>query len=129
MHNTTKINNYLLKYADIGPYTSKFSEYETLKCIQPLLLKCGIFSRFSNQNEYLFHILLDSSQNNEDQIKAYCCQCRVGLRSFCCSAHVMAILWFLGLARHLDEIPEPAGNLNKFFLELSHSDSDSTDTE
>ena len=31
---------------DIGPYTSKLSEYETLNCTHPLFLKCGIFRDF-----------------------------------------------------------------------------------
>ena len=66
--------------------------------------------------------------NNSEQIKAYVCQCKTGLKTVGCT-HIMAILWYLGFARHLGEITTPAGNLNNFFLELSHSDSDSTDTE
>ena len=47
---------------DIRSYISKLSEYETSNCTHPLLLKCGIFSRFSNQTKYLFYILVDFSE-------------------------------------------------------------------
>ena len=74
------------------------------------------FSRFSNQTKYLFFILVDFSENNSEQIKAYVCQCKTGLKTVGCCAHIMAILGYLGFARHLGEIPTPAGNLNNFFL-------------
>ena len=88
-----------------------------------------ISSDFSNQTKYLIYILVDFSQNNSEQIKAYVCQCKTGLKTVGCCAHIMANLWYLGFAQHSGEIPTPTGNLNNFFLELSHSDSDSKDTE
>ncbi len=63
-----------------------------------------------------------------DSILEYCCQCKNGLRTVGCCAHVMAVLWYLGFARYQAEIPRPANRLYEFFADLDLSDED-TDNE
>ncbi len=63
-----------------------------------------------------------------DSILEYCYQCKNGLRTVGCCAHIMTVLWYLGFARYQAEIPRSANRLNDFFGGLDPSDED-TDSE
>jgi hypothetical protein len=72
------------------------------------------------------YILVDVSKTGVDSIVEYCCQCKTGLRTIGCCAHVMVVLWYLGLGRYESEIARPANSLDEFYVDLA---SDSTDSE
>ena len=65
----------------------------------PCLVRVKIQSRHRNQVKYFINILIDKSLNGKQAIKEYCCQCKNGLRTIGCCAHVMSILWYLGFSR------------------------------
>ena len=74
----------------------------------------------------IFYILLDLT-HSANQIKAYCCSCKNGLRTVGCCEHVMSVLWYLGHARHLPTISQPAEHLNNFFV--TYSDTEISENE
>lgn len=86
---------------------------------RPYLLRGRIQSRHVGRRKYFTYILIDtqpSSSNCLDAILGYCCNCLVGNRTVGCCCHVMAIIWYLGWARHQDNISPPASFLDNILL-------------
>ncbi len=94
----------------------------------PFLVRAKIHSRFSNSTKYFLYILFDQSKEGVDAILEYCCQCKNGLRTTGCCAHVMVVLWYLGCGKYESEIPRLASSLEEFFVDLVLSDHD-TDSD
>jgi hypothetical protein len=72
---------------------------------EPMLLRARIQSRHRSATKYHIYVLVDMAKRSAESVLHYCCQCKSGLRTVGCCAHVMTVLWFLGYARHLSEIP------------------------
>ncbi|VDI23518.1 Hypothetical predicted protein [Mytilus galloprovincialis] len=60
------------------------------------ILRVQIQSRHTSSIKYLIWIEYD-----EIEIKAWYCQCKTGSRVVGTCAHVKAVLWYLGFARHM----------------------------
>ncbi|OXU19449.1 hypothetical protein TSAR_011578 [Trichomalopsis sarcophagae] len=81
----------------------------------PGFLRIRIYSRFKNATRYqlwvCFRVDIENDQmddEGEDQIiLGYYCTCKAGARTLGCCAHVASILWFLGWARHQQNIRYP----------------------
>ena len=91
----------------------------------PMLIKAQIRSRFRNSTKYATYILLDRDKIGLVAIVEYCCQCKNGLRTVGCCAHIMTIVWFLGWARHQPSILFPAQKLDDLFLPAPSDSEDS----
>jgi SWIM zinc finger len=63
-------------------------------------------------------IEVDEEKDGVDSVSGYSCSCPNGLRTVGCCAHIATVLWYLGYARHLSEIPIPAAFLNNVCEEL-----------
>lgn len=64
-------------------------------------------SRHISGKIYFTYILVSNNLNVANScstIQAYYCNCLVGMRTVGCCAHVMSILWYLGFARHQENI-------------------------
>ena len=68
-------------------------------CEEPYLLRGRIHSRHSNKTKYFLNILHDLSKTGVHMIIGYCCQCKSGLRTVGCCAHIMTTFWFFCNAR------------------------------
>jgi len=114
----------------IGPIASFLADKDfKIDCSQPYLIRARLFSRFMNSVKYYIYILLDLSKFGSNQIIEYCCQCKNGLRTIGSCAHVIAIIWFLGFARHQPKLTKPAQHLDNFFVEICNSDSELSDSD
>lgn len=74
------------------------------------LMRGRIKSRHISGKIYFTYILVSNEPNDANScnaIKAYYCNCLVGMRTVGCCAHVMSILWYLGYARHVTNITIP----------------------
>ncbi|KAK3109143.1 hypothetical protein FSP39_023866 [Pinctada imbricata] len=66
------------------------------------MIRVRIQSRHISAKRYFLWIEFDFSDVNEP-IKAYYCQCKAGMRTVGCCAHVASVLWYLGYKRHSDK--------------------------
>lgn len=75
-----------------------------------LLLRARIKSRHISAKVYHCYILIDADNSNSgiNSICHYYCTCFTGRRTIGCCAHVMCLVWFLGLARHQNATRRPA---------------------
>jgi hypothetical protein len=95
-----------------------------IQVYDPLLVCRRIHSRFRNCTLYFLYILVDKSKTGMDSILEYCCQCKNGLRTVGCCAHVMIHLWYLGFTRYQAKIPRQENRLNEFYVDLGLSGED-----
>ena len=72
-----------------------------IRARDPVLIRARIQSRHSNQSKYLVYVLYDKI---EAQNIYYICQCKSGNRTVGCCSHVATIIWYLGYARHQENI-------------------------
>jgi len=84
----------------------------------PMLIRGKIQSRFRSSAQHFVYILIDRAEEGIDSVSSYTCSCPQGLRTVGCCAHIATVLWYLGYARHLPEIPIPADFLNDVCVEL-----------
>lgn len=77
------------------------------------LIKGKIKSRHISRRMYYVYILISNGVNGREGIKEYCCNCIVGRRTVGCCAHVMTLVWYLGWARHENNIVAPAAFLDE----------------
>jgi len=84
----------------------------------PMLIRGKIQSRFRSSAQHFVYILIDRAEEGIDSVSSYTCSCAQGLRTVGCCAHIATVLWYLGYARHLPEIPIPADFLNDVCVEL-----------
>jgi hypothetical protein len=84
----------------------------------PMLIRGRIQSRHRNSTRYFIYILIDREKVGVDSVFGCCCSCPVGLGTVGCCAHITTVLWYLGFAQHLAEIPIPADFLEDICVEL-----------
>lgn len=87
----------------------------------PYLLRGLIKSRHVSQKNYYSYILFDvepSSSCPLESILGYYCSCLVGNRTVGCCCHVMTLIWYLGWARHQNNITPPASFLDDIFVRI-----------
>ncbi len=89
-----------------------------LTASDPMLIRGKIQSRHWSSTQYFVYILIDRAEQGVEAVSSYTCSCVQGLRTVGCCAHISTVLWFLGYARHLPEIPIPAEFLNEICVEL-----------
>jgi hypothetical protein len=87
------------------------------------LLRARVWSRHVNADKYQIWIAYNNQQYNrligdeqQDQdlgemILGYYCTCKAGARTVGACAHVASILWFLGHARHEEQVHYPTTRL------------------
>lgn len=84
----------------------------------PKLIRGNLKSRHSNSTKYYIYVLMDKALFGQglNEIKSYYCDCKNGRRTAGCCAHVMCLLWFLGIARHnLENLKKVGRKLDLFF--------------
>ncbi|CAH1103874.1 unnamed protein product [Psylliodes chrysocephalus] len=75
-------------------------------------LRFRIYSRFRNATKYMLWLAYEEELNeNIDPIFYYYCTCPCGSRTLSTCAHVASVLWFLGYARHQNNIRFPTTRL------------------
>lgn len=96
--------------------------------IEPGFLRIRVFSRFRNATRYQLFIAYnvpddnnsdDNDNDDENLIEGYYCQCPAGSRTLGACAHVASILWFLGYARHHQNIKYPTSYLLNHTLDAA----------
>ena len=103
------LNETILRVLTLGTYqlklsTSYIQEYIGGDCNfqlyneAPDLLRVRLQSRHVSSKSYLVWIKYDS-----DHVKAWYCKCKAGARTVGTCSHVAAVLWYLGLAIHMDK--------------------------
>src|SRR6185437_6519347 len=91
-----------------------------------MLIRGRIQSRHRSRKKYFIYILVDVEESGADSVVEYCCQCKNGLRTVGCCAHIMAVLWYLGYGRYQPQIPLPATSLDEVCVVETSTDEDST---
>ena len=89
-----------------------------LTAIDPMLMRGRIQSRHHNSTKYWIYISIDRSKCGVEAVSAHSCSCPNGRRTVGCCAHITTVLWYLGYARYLSEIPIPAAFLDNVCVEL-----------
>ena len=64
------------------------------------LIRVRIQSRHVSAKKYFLWVRYSDSENADDPISAWYCQCKAGMRTVGCCAHVASVLWYLGYSRH-----------------------------
>ena len=107
----------------VARYTDslRLGEYN-INCDDPPHLKSRIQSRHRSQTMYFLYILINKSAPGVDSIVGFSCQCKIGMRTFGCCAHIMTVLWYLGHGRHQLHIQAPADFLNHACVVLESTD-------
>lgn len=72
------------------------------------LVRARIASRHVSRKVYFVYVLVSTANAGRAAIQQYCCNCIVGRRTVGCCAHVMTVIWYLGWARHQNNIFPPA---------------------
>lgn len=91
---------------------------------QPGLLRVGVFSWFRNAVKYqLWIAYLPNGDNEKDDeingepstipspIQGHYCTCKAGALTLGTCAHISSVLWYLGYARHQENIQYPSTRL------------------
>ncbi|KAJ8737558.1 hypothetical protein PYW08_000153 [Mythimna loreyi] len=84
------------------------------------LLRAKIQSRHISRKAYFVYVLIDNSLNGREAISQYYCNCKVGKRTVGCCSHTMTILWYLGWARHQNNIEPPAQFLDDLLIDFDN---------
>ncbi|KAJ8721100.1 hypothetical protein PYW08_006565 [Mythimna loreyi] len=89
----------------------------TLSSHESILIRGRIKSRHHSNKIYYTYILISARQDNwENSIEGYYCSCICGIRTVGCCAHVMTIVWYLGWARHQNNVVAPASFLDDILI-------------
>ncbi|CAH2095644.1 unnamed protein product [Euphydryas editha] len=80
------------------------------------LIRGKIRSRHISRRQYYVYVLIENNRSGREGIVEYCCSCLVGRRTVGCCAHTMTIVWYLGWARHENNISAPAEFLDSIFI-------------
>ena len=91
------------------------------RLLEPGLIWARVFSRFRNATKHQLWISYQPTNNNEIdnenendeplRIQSYYCTCQSGARTVGTCAHVASVLWYLGYARHNQNIRYPSTRL------------------
>lgn len=80
------------------------------------LIRGKIKSRHISRRQYYVYIVIENDVPGRTGITEYCCSCLVGRRTVGCCAHVMTLIWYLGWARHQQNIAAPAEFLDNIIV-------------
>lgn len=84
---------------------------------ETVLIRGRIKSRHISSRVYYTYILLKVAETNwQNCISDYYCSCIIGKRTVGSCAHVMTIVWYLGWARHQNNISPPAQFLDSILI-------------
>lgn len=83
---------------------------------EPGFIRVRVFSRFRNALRYQLWISFDEeyvvgNRMNDFPILGYYCTCKAGARTLGTCAHLASVLWYLGFARHEDNVRYPSMRL------------------
>ena len=95
----------------------------------PTIIRLNIRSRHRSNTEYRVYVEYEPYDDSDvNSIKRYCCDCKNGLRTVGCCAHVATVLYYLSHARFQAVIHRPAHQLTGLF-EPSASESESEEED
>ena len=91
----------------------------------PGFIRVRVYSRYRARTRHqlfiAYRILDDNQEDDEDDlIDGYYCTCQTGARTLGCCAHVACIFWFLGYARHEENIKYPDSSLLNHTLDAAN---------
>lgn len=118
--------SYLSEHIRNGVYSIEISETAIPNLvqygidIQGVLLRGRIKSRHISNRTYYSYILLDTRTTGRESVRHYYCSCLTGRRTVGTCAHIMSIIWYLGWARHQDNILLPATVLDEVIVDLDN---------
>lgn len=72
---------------------------------------------------------MPKAAEDNDPILGYYCTCKAGARTLGCCAHVASVLWFLGWARHQQNIKYPSRALLNYILDAGNRNADNPELE
>lgn len=82
-----------------------------MHAIEPGFVRFQLYSRFRNNTihqQWIAYITGDDNDDEEENpIMGYYCTCRTGARTLGTCAHIVSILWYLGFARHQQQVKYP----------------------
>jgi len=85
------------------------------------LLRLRIRSRHQNRTRYQLWISYNNDNNNDDPpITGYCCTYKCGARTLGSCAHVVSALWYLGYARHEENVKYPSTSILHHVLDAGN---------
>ena len=70
------------------------------------LVKVKLNSRHLSSTIYTIFIEFDKNDSKEP-IKSWCCDCKSGLRTVGCCAHVASVMWYLGVVKNKTNLIKP----------------------
>ncbi|KAJ8671549.1 hypothetical protein QAD02_002808 [Eretmocerus hayati] len=74
---------------------------------EPGLIRARIWSRFSNNTRHQLWIAFGRDDEDAEIEFNYYCTCKSGARTLGTCAHIASVLWFLGFARHEENVKDP----------------------
>lgn len=100
-------------------------------------LRVRVFSRFRNSTKHQIFIAYNNENENgaydaddlHELIAGYYCTCQSGARTLGTCAHVTCILWFLGYARHHNNIKYPGETLLNTTLDARNEGEENIDIQ
>lgn len=81
------------------------------------LMRIRIQSRHVRARQYNGYILIDRDQAGSNSIIQHYCTCLTGSRTLGSCVHILSVIWYMGLARHVGFNP-PAQCLNSVILDI-----------
>lgn len=69
------------------------------------LIRARVYSRFTQATKHM--LFIEYNENIEDPITGTYCTCKSGARTLGVCAHVACVLWYLGYARHENQVKYP----------------------
>ncbi|XP_043476347.1 uncharacterized protein LOC122507609 [Leptopilina heterotoma] len=90
--------------------------------IVPGLIRVRILSRFRNAGKHQLWMKYKTPvrRNEAEPIEGYYCTCRSGARTLGTCAHITSVLWYLGYARHEQNIRYPSIALLNIILDAAN---------
>ncbi|KYN20618.1 hypothetical protein ALC57_07026, partial [Trachymyrmex cornetzi] len=90
-------------------------------------LRIRLYSRFRNATRYQIFISYETDNRDDENaahnlnepINGYYCTCQSGARTLGTCAHVASVLWYLGFARHQENIKYPDMSLLNTVLDAA----------
>lgn len=110
-------------------HVSSEGNYEfTVHKEEPGLIRVRIQSRHSSSKSYLLWVSYNTDQD-EDCITGWYCQCKAGARTVGCCAHIASVLWYLGYQRHCSDALVAGSDPAELFLNAADDDWDSDEDD
>lgn len=102
---------------------------------EPGFLRIRLYSRFRNATKhqvFISYVANDEDDQDYDQndvIQGYYCTCQSGARTLGTCAHVASVLWYLGHARHLQNIRYPDDSLLNTTLDAANRNDENNEVQ